>query len=143
MDAQRQNGDDDNEEEDKDEDESDKGKEDEEEDEDDMDEDELSPSRPPDGLAVPDRSLAARFISLVGAAPQTPKPLRRLHVSHLLQMVLQDAQTRLFFKAQATIQSDIRYFAPSKTDLDYPGKLIGTFIFNLGNSRDSSSFQRS
>jgi hypothetical protein len=34
--------------------------------------------------------------------------LGRLHIRHLLQMVLQDAQTRLFFKAQAVIQSDIR-----------------------------------
>jgi conserved oligomeric Golgi complex subunit 3 len=33
--------------------------------------------------------------------------LGRLHIRHLLQMILQDAQTRLFFKAQAVIQSDI------------------------------------
>ncbi|KZP22300.1 Sec34-domain-containing protein [Athelia psychrophila] len=55
----------------------------------------------------------------------TPKKgLGRLHISHLLQMVLQDAQTRLFFKAQSVIQSDIRYFVPKAEDLAYPDKLV-------------------
>ncbi|KAJ7252598.1 Sec34-like family-domain-containing protein [Mycena rebaudengoi] len=58
-----------------------------------------------------------------------PKPkkkgLGRLHISHLLEMVLQDAQTRLFFKAQSVIQSDIRYYAPKLDDLAYPDKLLG------------------
>ncbi|KAH9953776.1 Sec34-like family-domain-containing protein [Lactifluus volemus] len=31
-----------------------------------------------------------------------------------------DAQTRLFFKAQAVIQSDIRYYTPTAKDLAYP-----------------------
>jgi conserved oligomeric Golgi complex subunit 3 len=52
--------------------------------------------------------------------------LGRLHIRHLLQMVLQDAQTRLFFKAQAVIQSDIRYYSPTAPDLAYPDKLAGT-----------------
>ena len=52
------------------------------------------------------------------------KGLGRLHISHLLQMVLQDAQTRLFFKAQSVIQSDIRYYAPKGEDLAYPDKLV-------------------
>ncbi|KAH7339666.1 Sec34-like family-domain-containing protein [Rhizoctonia solani] len=42
--------------------------------------------------------------------PRTPG-LAKLHISHLLQMVLQDAQTRLFFKAQAIVQSEIRNYA--------------------------------
>ncbi|KAF8629303.1 hypothetical protein AX15_003520 [Amanita polypyramis BW_CC] len=46
--------------------------------------------------------------------------LGRLHISQLLQMVLQDAQTRLFFKAQSMIQSDIRQFNPKPEDLNYP-----------------------
>ncbi|RDB16287.1 Conserved oligomeric Golgi complex subunit 3 [Hypsizygus marmoreus] len=50
--------------------------------------------------------------------------LGRLHISHLLQMVLQDAQTRLFFKAQAVIQSDIRYYVPRPEDLAYPDILV-------------------
>ena len=36
--------------------------------------------------------------------------LGRLHIRQLLQMVLQDAQTRTFFKAQAVIQPEIRYY---------------------------------
>ncbi|KAI0309583.1 hypothetical protein OF83DRAFT_1179458 [Amylostereum chailletii] len=50
--------------------------------------------------------------------------LGTLHIGQLLQMVLQDAQTRLFFKAQAVIQSEIRYYAPSADDLAYPDKLV-------------------
>lgn len=52
------------------------------------------------------------------------KGLSRLHISHLLQMVLQDAQTRLFFKAQSVIQSDIRYYVAKPDDLAYPDKLM-------------------
>ncbi|EMD33046.1 hypothetical protein CERSUDRAFT_160557 [Gelatoporia subvermispora B] len=55
---------------------------------------------------------------------QPKRGLRTLHISHLLQMVLQDAQTRLFFKAQAVIQSDIRYYVPKPEDLAYPEILI-------------------
>ena len=49
----------------------------------------------------------------------------RLQISHLLKMVLQDAQTRLFFKAQSVIQSDIRNFVPKAEDLAYPDVLVG------------------
>ncbi|KAG2366281.1 Sec34-like family-domain-containing protein [Suillus spraguei] len=55
---------------------------------------------------------------------QKPKGLGQLHISHLLQMVLQDAQTRLFFKAQSVIQADIRYYTPKPEDLAYPDKLV-------------------
>ncbi|KAK7436506.1 Golgi transport complex subunit 3 [Stygiomarasmius scandens] len=53
----------------------------------------------------------------------------RLHIAPLLQMILQDAQTRLFFKAQAVVQSDIRHYVPKVTtegggDLGYPMKLL-------------------
>ena len=57
--------------------------------------------------------------------PRRHKGLRTLHISHLLQMVLQDAQTRLFFKAQSVIQSEIRYYVPKPEDLLYPDKLLG------------------
>ena len=54
----------------------------------------------------------------------------RLQISHLLKMVLQDAQTRLFFKAQSVIQSDIRHFVPKAEDLAYPDVLVGKcFIY--------------
>ena len=49
---------------------------------------------------------------------------KRLHISHLLQMVLQDAQTRLFFKAQAVIQADIRYYIPKPEELAWPDILV-------------------
>jgi len=58
-----------------------------------------------------------------------------LRISQLLEMVLQDAQTRLFFKAQAVVQSDIRYYVPKPEDLAYPEKLIGTlshYSFHFG-----------
>lgn len=57
--------------------------------------------------------------------PRRQKGLGTLHISHLLQMVLQDAQTRLFFKAQSVIQSEIRYYVPKAEDLAYPDKLLG------------------
>ncbi|KAI0633496.1 Sec34-domain-containing protein [Trametes polyzona] len=56
--------------------------------------------------------------------PRRHRGLRTLHISHLLQMVLQDAQTRLFFKAQSVIQSEIRYYVPKPEDLAYPDKLV-------------------
>ncbi|RXW24322.1 hypothetical protein EST38_g1510 [Candolleomyces aberdarensis] len=49
---------------------------------------------------------------------------KRLHTRHLLQMVLQDAQTRLFFKAQSVIQSEIRYYTPKKEDLAWPDLIV-------------------
>lgn len=52
----------------------------------------------------------------------------RLHISRLLQSVLQDAQTRLFFKAQAMVQTDIQYYVPKPEDLDYPNKLAGELM---------------
>ncbi|KAG9011516.1 Golgi transport complex subunit 3 [Tulasnella sp. 427] len=50
--------------------------------------------------------------------------LKHLHIGNLLEMVLQDAQTRLVFKAQAVIQSEIRYYVAKEGDLDYPQKLV-------------------
>jgi hypothetical protein len=47
------------------------------------------------------------------------KPLSRLHT----EMVLQDAQTRLVFRAQALLQADVQYYAAKDGDLDYPAKL--------------------
>lgn len=56
---------------------------------------------------------------------------KRLHTRHLLQMVLQDAQTRLFFKAQSVIQSEIRYFTPKKEDLAWPDLILGEYCLCL------------
>ncbi len=90
---------------------------------DDSDEEGLNALKRPNQIPPVDRSLAARLMSLVGVNVEMPKPLRRLNTAHLLQMILQDAQTRLFFKAQAIVQSEIRYFAPSNADLDYPNNI--------------------
>lgn len=51
------------------------------------------------------------------------KPLSRLHTEVLLKMVLQDAQTRLVFRAQALIRVDVDYYVVKDGDLDYPEKL--------------------
>lgn len=58
-----------------------------------------------------------------GGHQRRRKPLSRLHTEVLLKMVLQDAQTRLVFRAQALIQADVQYYAPRDGDLDYPEKL--------------------
>ena len=50
--------------------------------------------------------------------------LHRLHLRHLLQSVLQDAQTRLFFKAQAVVQAEVGHHVPRPGDLEYPGLLL-------------------
>ncbi|GAA5995774.1 Golgi transport complex subunit COG3 [Rhodotorula paludigena] len=42
----------------------------------------------------------------------------------LLQTILQDAQTRLVFRAQAVVQSDVLHYVPSAADLEYPEKLV-------------------
>ncbi|CAK5269175.1 unnamed protein product [Mycena citricolor] len=57
---------------------------------------------------------------------QKKHSLGTLHISHLLEMILQDAQTRLFFKAQSVIQSDIRSYAPKPEDLAYPDRLASS-----------------
>ena len=57
--------------------------------------------------------------------------LDRLHIRQLLQMVLRDAQTRLFFKAQSVIQSEIRYYTPTVRDLSYPDKFDGEYRLSL------------
>lgn len=49
---------------------------------------------------------------------------KHLHISHLLQAILQDAQTRLFFKAQAVVQSEVRYYTPKPEDLRWPELLV-------------------
>ncbi|KAK7042899.1 Golgi transport complex subunit 3 [Paramarasmius palmivorus] len=49
------------------------------------------------------------------------EPQNTLKTSTLLHPLLQDAQTRLFFKAQSVVQSDIRYFVPT-TILSFSGE---------------------
>ena len=67
-------------------------------------------------------------VNLRGADDQSSRSKlgRRLRIGHLLKMVLQDAQTRLFFKAQAVVQSEIRHYVPTADDLKWPDILLGT-----------------
>ena len=65
----------------------------------------------------------------VGSSSQTntnsdSSGLHKLHLRHLLQSVLQDAQTRLFFKAQAVVQAEIAHYVPRPADLEYPEVLV-------------------
>lgn len=46
-----------------------------------------------------------------------------LRFSLLLQPILQDAQTRLVFRAEAILQTDVVRYSPQPADLDYPAKL--------------------
>jgi hypothetical protein len=110
---------DNNEDDDDDDDDDDEEDDEEEEEEDDEDEDATSDSADADELVL-DFSNKARA-----------RGFSRLHISHLLQMVLQDAQTRLFFKAQSVIQSEIRYFTPKSSDLAYPEILLGMNSFSF------------
>lgn len=47
----------------------------------------------------------------------------QLDFGHLIQNVLQDAQTRIVFLAQSIIEEEIRNFSPKPEDLDYPLKI--------------------
>ncbi|KAJ7111549.1 Sec34-like family-domain-containing protein [Mycena crocata] len=79
----------------------------------------------PDASDDDDEDVDELTVDLHKSKPKKKgKGLGQLHISHLLEMVLQDAQTRLFFKAQAVIQSDIRYYVPKQDDLAYPDKLV-------------------
>ncbi|KAF5365949.1 hypothetical protein D9758_006721 [Tetrapyrgos nigripes] len=78
------------------------------------------------------------------------KQRHRLHIAPLLQMILQDAQTRLFFKAQAVVQSDIRHYVPrvggeGGGDLGYPWKLLsglGTITQNANGLGEKQSISQ-
>ncbi|OCB87405.1 Sec34-domain-containing protein [Sanghuangporus baumii] len=77
---------------------------------------------------------------------QDNQTLGKLHISHMLQSVLQDAQTRLLFKAQNVIQAEIRYYVPKPEDLDHPQKLQDAFGQSHRNDEtsreDGSPFSR-
>ncbi|KAJ3717638.1 Sec34-like family-domain-containing protein [Lentinula guzmanii] len=67
----------------------------------------------------------------------------RLHISQLLQMILQDAQTRLFFKAQAVVQSDIRHYVAKDDDLAYPARLLNAVGLSDSLLRDRANEKES
>lgn len=67
-------------------------------------------------------SFAHNFAQIHGQQVR-PQPLKNLRFSELLQSILHDVQTRLVFRAQAIIQSDVLHFSPTEADLDFPSKL--------------------
>lgn len=83
----------------------------------------------------------ARFASEGGTAQREDRMLRlggadrasrRAHLAGLLRPVLQDAQTRLVFRAQALIVNDVGRFMPTEKDLNYPGVILkGAFPAGL------------
>ncbi|SCZ87413.1 BZ3500_MvSof-1268-A1-R1_Chr2-2g04879 [Microbotryum saponariae] len=83
------------------------------------------------GLEQGDTSLELRWgnqtasaATFVSPNSTTITPLGRLKFSKLLQTIQQDAQTRLVFRAQAVIQSEVLHYTPTLEDLDYPAKLL-------------------
>lgn len=54
---------------------------------------------------------------------------KTLNIGYLLQMILQDAQTRLVFKAQSVVQSDIKYYSPRHEDLAYPQRITSVSLY--------------
>ncbi|KAK4049565.1 Golgi transport complex subunit 3 [Microbotryomycetes sp. JL201] len=60
------------------------------------------------------------FVGHESGPKATVGPLR---FSVLLETIQQDAQTRLVFRAQAVIQTDVLHYTPTTEDLQYPEKL--------------------
>jgi len=112
------------------------------EDEDDQEEADFSSVDKIQGLGLQPRSQADE--ASASSLGKNRKIERRLHIGHLLRMVLQDAQTRLFFKAQAVVQGEIRHYVPTPGDLKWPDILLGSYSMLIGdrfntllfNSRD-------
>ncbi|GAA5905384.1 Golgi transport complex subunit COG3 [Sporobolomyces salmoneus] len=89
---------------------------------DDSDDDDLFSPSPNDN--DPDASLSMTRQSTIQPSSH-PQQLRlgRLRFSVLLRTILQDTQTRLVFRAQAVIQSQVLHYVPTPEDLDYPAIL--------------------
>jgi hypothetical protein len=68
-------------------------------------------------------TFVADDTALLRRKERKQRPLERLHTETLLRMVLQDAQTRLVFRAQAMLVSEVEYYAIKDGDLEYPEKL--------------------
>ncbi|KAG0146273.1 hypothetical protein CROQUDRAFT_715672 [Cronartium quercuum f. sp. fusiforme G11] len=81
-------------------------------------------------LATIVNSLIAIDSDLIDEETETEKDQPRqsnFKFSALLKPILQDVQTRLVFRAQAVIQSEVAGYQPRPEDLDYPKKLVARF----------------
>jgi hypothetical protein len=76
------------------------------------------------GSPVGDDLTLRRYISYEPEANIQPhRPSDTFHAGKLLDMVLRDVQTRMIFRSQAILRSDVGSYAPRGDDLDYPAKL--------------------
>lgn len=57
------------------------------------------------------------------AAIQPHRPAGRFHAGKLLEMILKDVQTRMIFRSQTIMRSDVASYVPRGDDLDYPDKI--------------------
>lgn len=61
---------------------------------------------------------------------------KRLQFAPLLRPILQDTQTRLVFRSQAVVQSEVLGYVPKPADLDYPAILKGKIGGSTREKRD-------
>ncbi|GHJ89697.1 hypothetical protein NliqN6_6099 [Naganishia liquefaciens] len=66
---------------------------------------------------------------------QPHRPMQKLHTAKLLEMILKDTQSRLVYRSQAIIKSDVSGYYPKGDDLDYPAK-IQAAVSELAGDRD-------
>jgi hypothetical protein len=90
-----------------------------------------------DDITLPEQGHARTSQDLASNPPSSASQTHhnqvgnRLHIGHLVKMVLQDVQTRFFFKAQTVIQSKIRHYVPKAEDLVWPDILVCEFPPNI------------
>ncbi|KZV93433.1 Sec34-domain-containing protein [Exidia glandulosa HHB12029] len=87
------------------------------------------------------KDIASAVIAALAHHGERQHGIGPLHISHFLRMILQDAQTRLFFKAQTLVQSEIRYYVPKGDDLAYPDKLTGA-VAAKADPKEQESIRR-
>ena len=83
--------------------------------------------------ASPSRKYTASILTRRETVRSKKKrqPLGRLHTQVLLKMVLQDAQTRLVFRAQVLVRTDVEYYVPKEGDLGQPEKIASGRCLSL------------
>lgn len=85
-------------------------------------------------------------VSQTGIRPTTASDSRalganredKLRFSALLSTILQDAQTRLVFRAQNLVQAAVLHYQPKPEDLEYPDKLRIGRVEDTGKASQSS-----
>jgi hypothetical protein len=75
---------------------------------------------------------------LGGETNAQPGSEGQLRFGQLLETILQDVQTRLVFRAQAVIQTEVLHYISTAQDLDYPAKLKGVRGLSLWTEEDAA-----